>query len=104
MNCGMKWNYLNPFCYYKDPLKVRTYIIGLLMPGLIFGVVPLIWALINGSLLIFLFGVIFTFMAGGDFWLAGKLRNEPPDKIVRDHPSEKGCYIYRDNTTPFVYS
>lgn len=104
MKFEMKWNYLKPFCYYKDPLKVKTYIIGLLMPSVIWGIIPLIWSLVNGSLWLFLFGVFFTFIAGGDYWLAGKLRNDPPDKIIWDHPSEIGCYIYRDNESPFIYS
>lgn len=97
MDYGMKWSYLNPFCYYKKPLKLRTYFIGLLMPSLLLGIVPLIVALINGSPLVFLFGVIIIYSAGGEYWLVAKLRNEPGDKIVKDHPAETGCYIDRYN-------
>lgn len=92
---GVLWKMLTPYCHCKEPLKVKEYIIGALMPAIILGFIPGIIAIIIGNFGLLVFGIIFTTAAGGDFMIINLLKNEDKDDYVQDHPSEAGCFIYR---------
>jgi hypothetical protein len=92
---GVLWKMLTPYCHCKEPLKVKEYIIGALMPAIILGFVPGILAIIIGNFGLLIFGIIFTTAASGDFMIINLLKNEDKDDYVQDHPSEAGCFIYR---------
>lgn len=92
---GVLWKMLTPYCQCKEPLKVKEYIIGALMPAIIIGFIPGILAIIIGNFGLLIFGIIFTTAAGGDFMIINLLKNEDKDDYVQDHPSEAGCFIYR---------
>ncbi len=92
---GVLWKMLTPYCHCKEPLKVKEYIIGALMPAIILGFIPGIIAIIIGNFGLLIFGIIFTTAAGGDFMIINLLKNEDKDDYVQDHPSEAGCFIYR---------
>lgn len=92
---GVAWKMLTPYCHCKEPLQVNQYIFGAIMPGIILGFLPAIYALIYGSFSILLFGVFFTIAAAGDILMVYLLRKERMDSLVQDHPSEVGCYIYQ---------
>ncbi len=96
MKYGVIWKYLTPYCHCKEPLLVKHYITGGLMPAIILGFIPSIIAIIIGSYGLLLFGIFFTFAAGGDFIIVSMLLKEPTSNLVQDHPSKVGCYIYRD--------
>ncbi|WP_298647791.1 DUF3267 domain-containing protein [uncultured Proteiniphilum sp.] len=92
---GVMWQMLTPYCHCKEPLKIKHYFLGALMPALLLGIVPAVISLFNGSGLLLLLGVIFTGAAAGDFMVVWILRKEHPETYVQDHPSEAGCYVYR---------
>ncbi|MGE5456902.1 MAG: DUF3267 domain-containing protein [Methanococcaceae archaeon] len=92
---GVVWKLLTPYCHCKQPLKVRHYLFGALMPALALGIVPGIISIIIGNLLMLIFGIIFTIASAGDFIIINLLMKENMDDLVEDHPSETGCYIYR---------
>ena len=92
---GIMWKMITPYCHCKEPLKVRQYILGAIMPAIILGFIPAILALIAGNIALLIFGVFFIIAAGGDFLVIHALRNEKKDTLVEDHPSEAGCYVYR---------
>lgn len=92
---GVLWKMLTPYCHCKEPLKVKEYMIGALMPAIILGFIPGIIAIIIGNFGLLIFGIIFTTAAGGDFMIINLLKNEDKDDYVQDHPSEAGCFIYR---------
>jgi hypothetical protein len=92
---GISWKMLTPYCHCTEPLKVRYYVFGAVMPAIILGFVPSIISLLIGNLAMLLFGMIFTFAAIGDFLIVFLLRKENMDNMVEDHPSEAGCFIYR---------
>lgn len=95
MKFGILWKMLTPYCHCKEPLKVKQYIIGALMPGIILGIIPSIIAIIIGSPVLLLFGMVFTLAAAGDLMIVNLIRKENSSDLVQDHPSEAGCYIYR---------
>jgi len=92
---GVLWKMLTPYCHCKEPLKVKEYIIGALMPAIILGFIPGIIAISIGNIGLLIFGMIFTTAASGDFMIINLLKNENKDDYVQDHPSEVGCFIYR---------
>ncbi len=88
---------LTPYCHCKEPLKIKHYIIGAIMPAIILGLLPAIYAVIYGSLNWLLFGVFFTMAAAGDFLVINLIYKENMNDYVQDHPKEAGCYIYRND-------
>lgn len=92
---GVLWKMLTPYCHCKEPLLVKHYILGAIMPAIILGLIPAIYSIIMGNIGLLLFGVFFTMTACGDFLVINVLRKEKMDSLVQDHPSEVGCYIYR---------
>lgn len=93
---GVMWKMLTPYCHCSEPLKVRPYIWGSLMPLIILGFFPLLLGFCLMSGLMVAFGVVFVSAAAGDILVAGKLLKEDPASIVLDHPTEAGCIIYED--------
>lgn len=86
---------LTPYCHCKEPLKIKNYVLGALMPMIILGVIPALLAIILGLKSLLLFGFVFTVAACGDILIVWSLRKENKNDYVFDHPSEAGCYVYR---------
>lgn len=91
---GVIWKMLTPYCHCNEPLLLKNYIVGALMPLMILGILPSLLSLCLGSAFWLAFGVIGIASASGDILVAWKLRKEPRNCQVLDHPSEAGCIIY----------
>lgn len=91
---GFMTRLLAPYCHCTVPLKLIWYITGGLMPGVLMGILPAAIALATGQMGWMLTGIFFTFAAGGDFAMMWLLRKLPSKSLVRDHPSELGCFVY----------
>lgn len=91
---GFMARLLAPYCHCTVPLKLIWYVIGGLMPGVVMGILPAAIALVTGQMGWMLLGIFFTFAAGGDFAMMWLLRKLPSRSLVRDHPSELGCFVY----------
>ena len=91
---GIKWKMLTPYTHCKVPLTVKDYSQGVVMPGLIIGIIPAIIAIINGSLLLWIFGLLFTIAAGGDFIALIMLSKLDNDQLIQDHPEQMGFIIF----------
>lgn len=92
---GVLWKMLTPYCHCKEPLRVRQYIIGALMPAIILGFTPAMLAMALGSAKLLVFALFFTVAAMGDFMIIQLIRKERADTLVLDHPSEAGCDVFR---------
>ena len=92
---GVLWKMLTPYCHCEEPLKVKHYITGGIMPAVILGFLPFVYSLFSGNILWLFFGIFFTMAAVGDFMIIILLRKEKMDNLVLDHPTEVGCYIFR---------
>ena len=90
---GIMWKFLTPYCHCKEALKVRHYILGALMPAIIMGFIPAGLGVITGKIILLLFGLFFSFAAGGDFSIVWLLRKVPGHSLVLDHESKVGCYV-----------
>ncbi|AWG21927.1 hypothetical protein FFWV33_10520 [Flavobacterium faecale] len=92
---GFLWKMLTPYCHCTEPLRVKEYITGAIMPAIILGFLPAIYAILFGNIFVLLFAILFTVVAIGDFMIINLLRKEDMNSLVLDHPSEAGCFIYR---------
>ena len=92
---GVLWKKVTPYCHCKEPIKVKHYIVGVIAPAIILGVIPSITSLFTGSIWLLIFGMVLTLAACGDLLAINLLRKEKPNDYVEDHPSEVGCFIYR---------
>ncbi|QIH35635.1 DUF3267 domain-containing protein [Sphingobacterium sp. DR205] len=92
---GVLMKMLTPYCHCKEPLRVKQYIIGALMPSIILGIIPIIYAWFSGNTNILLFAIFFTASAAGDFMIVQLIWREDMRSLVLDHPSEAGCFIYK---------
>jgi hypothetical protein len=90
---GFQWKSLTPYAHCKEPMDIQPYRIGSFAPGLLLGILPWIISLFTGDILLFLFGILYTTAAGGDFLILWLIRNVKPNTLVEDHPSNAGCYI-----------
>jgi hypothetical protein len=90
---GIMWQFLTPYCHCKEPLRVQHYIIGAFMPAIVLGFLPAGLGIVTGRIMPLLFGIFFSFAAGGDFLIVWLLRNQPKNTLVLDHESKVGCYI-----------
>ena len=93
---GIDRKTLSPYAHLKEPVNIRIYRWGVLMPGLILGLIPVFFGFILGISPLFLFGIFFTYAAGGDFLVLWLLRKVPGHLIVEDHPAEVGCLVHED--------
>ncbi len=94
---GIIWKAITPYCHCKEPLLVKHYILGALMPGLILGIIPSFYGLVSGNLIGIFIGGFFTLAASGDFMIISKLLYQNAAYYVQDHPSKIGCYIYKSD-------
>lgn len=92
---GVLWKMLTPYCHCSEPMKVKHYIIGAIMPAIILGFGPFVYSLFTGNVLWLVFGIFFTLAAVGDLMMVNLVRKENMNSLVLDHPSEVGCYIFR---------
>jgi hypothetical protein len=90
---GIMWQFLTPYCHCTEPLRVKHYILGALMPAFMLGFLPGLLGIITGRMSLLLTGMIFTFAAGGDFLVVWLLRDLPANAMVLDHESKVGCYV-----------
>ncbi len=98
---GVLWKYLTPYCHCTEPLKIKHYRLGALMPALLLGLIPAVAGVAAGEYRITLFGIFFITAAIGDFMVIHLLKDEKADDYALDHPSEAGCFVYRRRSNLF---
>lgn len=90
---GFQTKTLTPYCHITEPLEVNAYRIGAAMPGLVVGILPYVYSLMNGDINWFWFSLVHTSAAGGDWLVLWLIRNVKAGSLVEDHPSRAGCYV-----------
>ena len=86
-------NGITPYCHCKEPLKVKHYVLGGMMPLLVMGILPALTGLFLGNGLYLSLGIFFSWTAGGDIISLFMLRKFNKNTMVSDHPNKMGFYI-----------
>ncbi len=90
---GITESEFSPYIHCTEPLPVWVYRIGIILPGLVLGIIPAVWAIITGSFWLLMFGFFFSWAASGDFIIFYMIRKLKNNIMVYDHPQKVGCYI-----------
>lgn len=93
---GIQWKTLTPYAHSTQPMPAWAYRLGVAMPALLLGFAPMLAGLAIANGWLFLFGIIFTIAAGGDFLVLWLLRQVDGRQLVADHPKNVGCLVYVD--------
>ena len=94
---GFIAKYLTPYCTCKVPLARAPYILGTLMPLIVLGILPTIYAIFSGSLFMLLTGIVMIVSAGGDMAIVLemlKYKTACQDVKIFDHPTQVGFYLF----------
>lgn len=90
---GITKSDFSPYIHCTEPLPVWVYRIGTVLPGLVLGIMPAVWAIFTGRFWLLMFGFFFSWAATGDFIILYMIRNLKKNILVYDHPQKVGCYI-----------
>jgi hypothetical protein len=90
---GVHWKWLTPYAHFPEPIPARAYRLSLAMPGLVLGAVPYLVGLATGNGWVMLFGLVFTWGAGGDALILLLMRGVGPRELVEDSPTRVGCHV-----------
>lgn len=91
---GLIKELLTPYCHCGEALEARQYIVGLLLPFLVLGILPCAVALLAGNQVLIWVGAVNILGAGGDTTIACYLLGCRKERIV-DHPTECGFVVFR---------
>lgn len=97
---GVIWQALTPYCTCSEPLTRGQYLLGGIMPTLILGILPAVFAILAGSLPLFLFSELMILGGGGDLLIIGKLllyRSRGKEVLYYDHPYACGLTAFERN-------
>ncbi len=90
---GIKWSALTPYCHCKEPLKVKQYVIGAILPLMLLGIIPSLGGIITGKGPLFSFGLVFTWASGGDMIILYYLKKLNRNTLISDHPNKMGFIV-----------
>ena len=90
---GFQASTLTPYAHALEPMPARAYRLGAVLPALVLGVLPFAVGTAIGSAGWALYGMIFTFAAGGDLLVLWLIRGVEARACVLDHPSRAGCIV-----------
>ncbi len=93
---GFHWPTLSPFAHLKIPIRARAYRFGSAIPMIVLGFIPCIVAIVTGSVVLLLCGLLFILGAGGDAAVLWIIKNIDPHTLVMDHPTRVGCYVKKN--------
>lgn len=93
---GLIVMYLTPYCTAKSPLPLGGYILGGLMPMILLGIVPTVWAIATADFGLLLLGLAMTLGGGGDLMIVLMLlrhKSDARERLILDHPTQAGSVI-----------
>ena len=80
-----------PYCHCKEPLPTNRYIVALVAPCLILGIIPYVIGVFNLNLFLLGFGFIFTVLSIGDLLILYYiLKDYRPTSFFKDSETEVG--------------
>ena len=83
--------------YCKEPMELKTYKIGIAMPGIILGILPAVLGIFTGNYLVFIFGLFGVLYSGENILVLWLLREVKADSLVKSHPKRVGFYVIDKN-------
>ena len=83
------------FCYCKEPIMIKKYVTGYIIPAIIFGIIPIILGMIYGKLFIMIFGIMFISNNGTEpIMLMYLLRKINKTHFIKNMDSAIGIILF----------
>lgn len=93
---GIAWKTLSPYCHATKPMPISAYRVGVVVPGIVLGILPVVIATILGNGVLAILGALLTAGAVGDVYVLWLLRGVSKTARVIDHPTRAGCIVLHD--------
>lgn len=90
---GVKWKSLTAYGYCKIPVKALVYLIALILPTIILGVIPLTISLLIKAKYLYVIGTLMMVGGFGDMIVVWMIRAVPKERMLIDHPRKLGCVM-----------
>ena len=93
---GLSLKALMPYTHCSKVLGYYQFLLGVIFPAIILGILPMIFAFIFVKSWLLLYGIIFLFGAGGDlviFFMI--LKHKSKNIFIMDHPQKIGCILLK---------
>jgi hypothetical protein len=87
---------VGPYCGCTAPLRLRRYIVAIILPVLVLGVLPWVLGMITGRLALTAFGAIQVLLAGGDFLALRLAVGQTGNPWVQDTETGIGFEVHPD--------
>lgn len=82
--------YLIFYCHCNKPLYVNNYIVMVIAPFLLMGIIPFFLGIMFYNFYAILFGFIFTIIGVGDLYIVYLVLSNYKKKFIKDSPTEIG--------------
>lgn len=96
---GFFKNSKTPYCHLKISVNRNVYLSGVVMPGLLLGVVPVLIGLWHGNIFLWLLGLFLTYASLNDAVMAGYLLREKSGSLIKDQPNALGYWVYPSDSS-----
>jgi hypothetical protein len=96
---GMRWNSFTPIIACQRPMPLFVFRVGLIMPFLVMGLVPMGLAFYLKNTWFLFSAVIFMAWASADILTFLLLWNSPKNSFVEMHRSRLGCILFNKKTS-----
>ncbi|MCL2364289.1 MAG: DUF3267 domain-containing protein [Defluviitaleaceae bacterium] len=83
------------YCESKEVMRSNQFIIGLMMPMIILGIIPAIISIFNGSMSLLLFGIVFTMAGAGDTLILTRIIKDRNKTWFENLPSIGEWNVYK---------
>jgi hypothetical protein len=83
------------FCHCNNVIKIKNYIVGLIMPTIILGIIPTLAGIIMGNILILAFGLLMIVTGTDDFYVIWLLRKQNKNNFIKDIDNRIGFITYK---------
>lgn len=90
---GFQKKTLTPYAHCGVPVPLKAYRLSLLAPFILLAFLPWILAVYLNLFRVLLIALVMAWLAAGDLLFFWKLRKEPAEILVQDHPVLAGCFI-----------
>jgi len=90
---GVLWKKLTPYAHCSESLKRNEYILAVILPFIIQGLIPIFYSFFTSEILFLIYGIIMSTAAGGDILIFLMLLRVSKKSKILDHESECGFWV-----------
>jgi hypothetical protein len=83
------------YCDCREIMRSNKFIVGLVMPMIILGIIPSVVSMFIGNMTLLIFGILFTGAGAGDVLILAKIFKDRKRTWFENLPSISKWYVYK---------